>query len=138
MGKFEVPGERCCLRRAGNDARTLEQRAGSSATATGQRTTGAYKLLHDHCDQTLGRRAGCFPHRRAIPQISPIALALRWPAVAVDISTKGHTGDQVVARELREKYGLPTLTKHIAGTPRVGNAFKANDLAWNLPGLHVG
>jgi hypothetical protein len=37
----------------------------------------------------------------------PIALALRWPAVAVDISTKGHTVDQLVARELREKYGLP-------------------------------
>jgi hypothetical protein len=57
--------------------------------------------------------------------------------VAVDISTKGHTVDQVVARELREKYGPPTLTKHIAVTPRVGNAFNANDLEWNLPGLHV-
>jgi hypothetical protein len=57
--------------------------------------------------------------------------------VAVDISTKGHTVDQIVARELREKYGPPTLSHSGVVTPRVGNAFTANNLEWKLPGLHV-
>jgi hypothetical protein len=57
--------------------------------------------------------------------------------VAIDISTKGHMVDQAVIRQLREKYGAPTLVKPIAVTPRVGNPFNANTLEWKLPGLHV-
>jgi hypothetical protein len=57
--------------------------------------------------------------------------------VAIDIFTKGRTVDQAVVRQLREKYGAPTLVKSIAVTPRVGNPFNANSLEWKLPGLHV-
>ncbi len=57
--------------------------------------------------------------------------------VAVSIETKGHAVDQVVARELSQKYGPPTLVKPLAVTPRVGNPFTANGLEWKLSGLHV-
>jgi hypothetical protein len=57
--------------------------------------------------------------------------------VAIDIKTKGHTVDQAVVKDLRDKYGPPTLVKPIEVTPKVGNPFKANHLEWMLPGLHV-
>lgn len=57
--------------------------------------------------------------------------------VAVNIGTMGHSVDATVAQELRAKYGPPTSVMPIAVTPRVGNPFKANDLEWLLPGLHV-
>jgi hypothetical protein len=57
--------------------------------------------------------------------------------VAVSISTKGHTVDAAVAQDLRAKYGPPTSAKPITVTPRVGNPFRATDLEWFLPGLHV-
>jgi hypothetical protein len=57
--------------------------------------------------------------------------------VAVNIPTSGHAVDAAVAKELRTKYGPPTSERPIAVTPRVGNPFKANDLEWLLPGLHV-
>jgi hypothetical protein len=57
--------------------------------------------------------------------------------VAIDLKTKGHNVNQAVVRDLRDKYGPPTLVKPIVVTPRVGNPFKANNLEWILPGLHV-
>jgi len=57
--------------------------------------------------------------------------------VAVSISTKGHIVDAAVAQDLRAKYGSPTSAKPITVTPRVGNPFRATDLEWFLPGLHV-
>jgi hypothetical protein len=57
--------------------------------------------------------------------------------VAANIPTSGHTVDAAVAKDLRAKYGPPTSVKPIAVTPRVGNPFKAADLEWLLPGLHV-
>ena len=57
--------------------------------------------------------------------------------VAVSIGTKGHTVDAAVAQDLRAKYGPPTTAKPIAVTPRVGNPFRATNLEWFLPGLHV-
>jgi hypothetical protein len=57
--------------------------------------------------------------------------------VAIDMKTKGHTVNQAVVRDLREKYGPPTSVKPIEVTPRVGNPFKASNLEWLLPGLHV-
>jgi len=57
--------------------------------------------------------------------------------VAVSIATKGHTVDAAVAQDLRAKYGPPTSATPIAVTPRVGNPFKATNLEWFLPGLHV-
>jgi hypothetical protein len=57
--------------------------------------------------------------------------------VAIDLKTKGHKVDRAVVRDLREKYGPPTSVKPIEVTPRVGNPFKANNLEWLLPGLHV-
>lgn len=57
--------------------------------------------------------------------------------VAIDIKTKGHNVDQAVVRDLRAKYGPPTSIKPITVTPTVGNPFKANNLEWLLPGLHV-
>ena len=57
--------------------------------------------------------------------------------VAIDLKTKGHTVNQAVVRDLRDKYGPPTSVKPIVVTPRVGNPFKANNLEWILPGLHV-
>jgi len=57
--------------------------------------------------------------------------------VAVSIGTKGHTVDTAVAQALRAKYGPPTSVKPIAVTPRIGNPFKATNLEWFLPGLHV-
>lgn len=57
--------------------------------------------------------------------------------VAIDLKTKGRNVNQAVVRDLREKYGPPTLVKPIEVTPRVGNPFKASNLEWLLPGLHV-
>jgi hypothetical protein len=57
--------------------------------------------------------------------------------VAVSIGTKGHTVDAAVAQALRAKYGPPTTANPIAVTPRVGNPFRATNLEWFLPGLHV-
>ena len=57
--------------------------------------------------------------------------------VAIDMTTKGHNVNQAVVRDLREKYGPPTSVRPIEVTPRVGNPFKANNLEWVLPGLHV-
>jgi hypothetical protein len=57
--------------------------------------------------------------------------------VAASILTKGHMVDTAVAQDLRAKYGPPTSVKPIAVTPRIGNPFKATNLEWFLPGLHV-
>jgi len=57
--------------------------------------------------------------------------------VAIDMTTKGHNVNQAVVRDLREKYGPPTSVRPIEVTPRVGNPFKASNLEWVLPGLHV-
>lgn len=57
--------------------------------------------------------------------------------VAIDLKTKGHNVNQAVVRDLREKYGPPTSVRPIEVTPRVGNPFKASNLEWVLPGLHV-
>ena len=57
--------------------------------------------------------------------------------VAIDLKTKGHNVNQAVVRDLRDKYGPPTSVKPIVVTPRVGNPFKASNLEWLLPGLHV-
>ena len=57
--------------------------------------------------------------------------------VAIEMKTKGHNVDKAVARDLRAKYGPPTSVKPIDITPNVGNAFKATNLEWVLPGLHV-
>ena len=57
--------------------------------------------------------------------------------VAIDLKTKGHNVNLAVVRDLREKYGPPTSVKPIEVTPKVGNPFKASNLEWLLPGLHV-
>jgi hypothetical protein len=57
--------------------------------------------------------------------------------VAIDLKTKGHNVDQAVAKELRAKYGPPSLVKQHVATPNVGNSIKVNFLEWMLPGLHV-
>ena len=57
--------------------------------------------------------------------------------VAVKLGTNGVGSVDRVSEELREKYGPPTLVKLHTYTPRIGNAVKANDLEWRLPGLHV-
>ena len=57
--------------------------------------------------------------------------------VAMDMKTKGHNVDQAVVSDLRAKYGPPTSLKPVTVTPRVGNPFRANNLEWALPGLHV-
>jgi hypothetical protein len=56
---------------------------------------------------------------------------------AVKSDTKGINDEPQWAKELREKYGPPTLVKPFTYTPRIGNTLKANDLEWRLPGLHV-
>jgi len=56
---------------------------------------------------------------------------------AVKFETKGINDEPEWAKELREKYGPPTLVKPFTYTPRIGNTLKANDLEWRLPGLHV-
>jgi len=57
--------------------------------------------------------------------------------VAIEMKTKGHNVNQAVARDLRAKYGPPTSVKPVTVTPRVGNPYKAANLEWLLPGLHV-
>ena len=57
--------------------------------------------------------------------------------VALKIDTEGINDEPQRAKELREKYGPPTLVKPFTYTPRIGNTLKANDLEWRLPGLHV-
>jgi hypothetical protein len=96
-----------------------------TATAEDKRSTG--RALHLSSDGCPAWMSDCYAR----------LLIYDGRLVAVDISTKGHTVDQIVARELREKYGLPTLSHSIVVTPRVGNAFTANNLEWKLPGLHV-
>jgi hypothetical protein len=96
-----------------------------TSTAEDKRSTGrAVRLSGDDCPAWM---SGC----------NARLLIYDGRLVAVDLSTKGHTVDQVVARELREKYGPPTLSHSIVVTPHVGNAFTANNLEWKLPGLHV-
>ncbi|HEY1471869.1 MAG TPA: hypothetical protein VGF61_22715 [Candidatus Acidoferrum sp.] len=56
---------------------------------------------------------------------------------AVKFETGGINDEPQRARDLREKYGPPTLVKPFTYTPRIGNTLKANDLEWRLPGLHV-
>lgn len=56
---------------------------------------------------------------------------------AVKFETGGINADPQWAKELREKYGPPTLVRPFTYTPRIGNTLKANDLEWRLPGLHV-
>lgn len=56
---------------------------------------------------------------------------------AVKFETKGINDEPQWAKDLREKYGPPTLVKPFTYTPRTGNTLKANDLEWRLPGLHV-
>lgn len=55
----------------------------------------------------------------------------------VHLDTGGINDDPGVSKELRQKYGPPTVVKPITYTPRIGNALKADDLEWRLPGLHV-
>ena len=57
--------------------------------------------------------------------------------VAIEMKTKGHNVNQAVVRDLRDKYGPPTSVKPVTVTPRVGNPYKASNLEWLLPGLHV-
>jgi len=89
-----------------------------------RQTGGAIRLGSDDCPSWM---SDCFAR----------LLIYDGRLVAIDVSTKGHTVDQVVVRQLREKYGPPTLVKPIAVTPHVGNPFNANSLEWKLPGLHV-
>src|SRR5215471_7223854 len=53
LGNFKVSGYRCCVRQAGNDPRTLEQRSGPVAPVTCQCLARARDLLHDHFDENL-------------------------------------------------------------------------------------
>src|SRR5437667_1683302 len=97
----------------------------AAQTAEDRRQTGgAIRLGSDDCPSWM---SDCFAR----------LLIYDGRLVAIDVSTKGHTVDQVVVRQLREKYGPPTLVKPIAVTPHVGNPFNANSLEWKLPGLHV-
>ena len=87
----------------------------NTATAEDMRSTShAVHLSADDCPSWM---SGCYAR----------LLVYDGRLVAVDVSTKGRTVDQAVARDLREKYGPPTLIKHIVVTPRVGNQFNANN-----------
>lgn len=69
----------------------------------------------------------------------PRVFALLYDGLlaTVHLDTGGINDDPRVAKELRAKYGPPTAVKPITYTPRIGNALKADDLEWRLPGLHV-